>query len=271
VLGTWWGYVESALIALLDFVSWLLLRLAAIDVSWKELRGRTYAPDETANLVPEADQAEFLFTLQRENSAHTDGKVGQLLTLSVALATVVVVFARDAQPRWLLVFLICALVISVFLCVTALEVRHETLPVLESKGRAAKRSWSRDLLLSYHANVAVHRLRVDRYRAAARYFVVALLTTPVLAALTPATVDRLADIAARLGQLERAGLLVRVAPNETADPPRNPDASEELTSWLWRGGPLEMRQRTPPVIGRSPMLPGEPIDSASAFSSERRR
>lgn len=206
---------EAALTALFDGLSWILLRAVAIDIAWSDLRRDTYEVAPPPALPPEPTQAEFLFSVQRENSAHTDSKVGQLLSLASALAAVIVVFVRDARPWWLLLTLSTSLVASVFLCITALAVRRDMLPLLEPKGRVAKREWGPDLLTCIQSNDASHRLRVDRYRAAMRYFFVALIATPLLAAGSSAPPEHFATLAAAVARMEKNGIRVRLMPSDS--------------------------------------------------------
>jgi len=192
-------------------VLFLLSRLARVHITWGELRERTYPVDALPQYHIDAQQAELLFNLQREDSAHTDEKVKQLLTLSASLAALIVAFARDVHPRWLLVLLLALLVACVYLCISIFDVRIEQTPKLEdADGADAANQWAKDLAESRLANRARHQLRVDRFRAASRYFIAAFLLTPLVAyfaqskpdavaALRP-TIDRMDTALERLGQ-----------------------------------------------------------------------
>jgi len=179
--------------------------MASIDTTIDEAHDQKYP---TMIIVPnhpiDPEQAEFLFKLQREDSAHTDDKVKQLLTLSSSLATVILVFARDVRPRWLVVVLLGLLVTTVFLCLSILGVRTFHVPVPEdsSNEELNSRVWARDIMVSYAGNKARHDFRVDRYRAAGRYFRLALLLTPLAAIFTVARPDPVARIEASLRSIE---------------------------------------------------------------------
>src|SRR5258708_4199005 len=87
-------WMEGAATSIYDSVVFLLLRIALVDLTFAEVRGRSCkGPPKPAHKV-DADQAELLLKLQREDSDHTDTKVRQLLTLASSLVTVVLVFAR---------------------------------------------------------------------------------------------------------------------------------------------------------------------------------
>lgn len=160
----------------------LLTNLVFVSVRPAQVRERAYPAQGT--LPPhdvDSDQAEFLYKQQREDSAHTDDKAKQLMTLSAALTTAIGVFARDVQPRWLVAMVAALLIACVFLCLTVLDVRTSNVPTLEAAGRAdLKEQWGRDLLWSYFANRGRHAYRVDQFRAAGRYFTLALLITPII-------------------------------------------------------------------------------------------
>lgn len=173
---------ESARLGIHGCFTLILTRLARVHVTSAHIRERSYPPQGSLPLHDiDAAQAEFQYRLQREDSAHTDDKVKQLLTLSSALASVVVVFTGDVQPRLIVAIPMGLLLASVFLCLGALGVRTINAPTLEDMRRSdIKQQWAKDLLSSCFANRGRHAFRVDCYRAAARYFVLALLGTPVI-------------------------------------------------------------------------------------------
>ena len=149
-------------------------------------------------------QAEFLYKQQREDSAHTDDKVKQLLTLSASLTTAIMVFTRDVEPRWLVAAVMGLLIACVFLCLSVLDVRTAMMPTLEDARRDDLESeWARDLLQSCLDNRRRHAFRVDRYRAAGRYFNLALLLTPVITIFSVSRPDPTEQVARAVARVER--------------------------------------------------------------------
>jgi len=197
-----------------DAAVFLLLRFMSVDATFDEVKGRCY-PEEPAPSHPlDADQAELLFKLQREDSDHTDTKVRQLLTLGSSLVTIVLVFARDAQPVALLITLSVLLLAAVLLCVATLGIRPSAVPRLEDSSATGNREqWARDLDAARRRNVGSHAYRVDCYRAATRYFLIALLMTPVLPAFSAPKPAQTTDLLRALQRIEKHGILVRSAPS----------------------------------------------------------
>jgi hypothetical protein len=115
-----------------DVLMLCLTWLVAVPASRDEIRARAYSPQGTMPLHDvDRAQAEFLYKQQREDSAHTDDKVKQLLTLSASLTTAIVVFTRDVEPRWLVAAVMGLLIACVFLCLSVLDVRTAMMPTLE--------------------------------------------------------------------------------------------------------------------------------------------
>lgn len=191
---SWAEGLETGFTYAVDLLLLALLWIALVPLRWRDVRLRKYdrgiasAPDH--DVAPAA--AELLFKTEREDSAVTDEKTRLLLTLTTSLTTIALVFGGQVQPRWLFVGLVGLLIASVLLCLSVFEVRRGMmLPTPEdSSHRDRSREWARDLMASYYANRATHAFRVDRYRAALRYFRLALLLTPVLAALSKRQIDR---------------------------------------------------------------------------------
>lgn len=186
-----WTRIESAIAVSSAAALHALARIAGIEVAFSESKARTYrSRDSVVAASLDGAHAEFLFNLQREDSTHTDDKVKQLLALSSSLAAVLLAFARDVRPQWMIVVILTLLVCAVFLCLSVLGVRTEQFPTLESPTLAdGDNSWAHDLVAAGNANAAAHAFRVDRYRAASRYFRLALLLTPIAAVFTVARPD----------------------------------------------------------------------------------
>ncbi len=210
------GKVQAKADYSLTFVADLLLFMlmwgVLVLVPWRYFRaGRYSAPDPERPLPTSVDpsQAESLFKIGQEDSAATDDKVKQLLTLSASLATIALVFGRDARPAWLFVFLVATLVAVVLLCVSVFRVRTITVPTLEDDTAEQHKQWGRDILKSYYANRATHNCRTDQYRTAHRYFVLALVSLAILAGVAVQKPDSSREIAQALQRIERLGLRLR--------------------------------------------------------------
>lgn len=188
------------------FFVWCLMRVVCVRTTRAQVRARTYEPQGS---LPQYDvdeaQAEFLYKQQREDSAHTDDKVNQLLALSSSLTAAIAVFTLDVQPRWLVAVVMGLLIACVFLCLSVLEVRTANLPTLEdANSDDLKKRWARDLLVTCFANRGRHAFRVDRYRAAGRYFTVALLLTPIIAFFSVSKPDPTEKITRAVERVENA-------------------------------------------------------------------
>jgi len=198
----------------------VLLWIAMVRVDWRSVRSRQYNGFQRSFPPHVAvDAAAFLFKLQREDSTSTDEKVKQLLTLSSSLATIALVLAGEVRPRWLGEVLVAFLVACVVLCVSVLEVRAQMVPVPDdaNSGGFDRFAWAHDLQRSYYANRASHASRTDRFRAATRYFRVALLIAAVLAAMTVRTPNSSQDLASAIHQLEVRPVRVKVLRDRPID------------------------------------------------------
>ncbi|OFV81029.1 MAG: hypothetical protein A2W26_08950 [Acidobacteria bacterium RBG_16_64_8] len=164
----------------------ILARLVLVEIPIRYIEqhrgpsiGHTPLPDTPLDPM----RAEFLWREQEAASSHTDSMFKQLLTLSSALATVVFTLLGGAQP-WLRVPAIGGLLVSVLFCLQGLGVRRESAPdtphVADPSG---DQQWAEDIIAATRYNRGSHAHRVDLYRAAWRWFVLAL----VLAALAGLT------------------------------------------------------------------------------------
>lgn len=221
--------VDNFLTLAADLLLFTLMRAVLVRVPWRHFRaGRYSAVDPALPTSVDSSQAESLFKIGQEDSADTDDKVKQLLTLSASLATIALVFGRDARPAFLFVFLVAALVAVVLFCISVFRVRKITVPTLEDNTAERHKQWGSDLLKSYYANRASHNFRTDQYRTAHRYFVLALVSLAVLAAFVVQKPDPSKEIAEALQRIERLGLRLRES-NAPA-----PDARSTSAKSGWR-------------------------------------
>jgi hypothetical protein len=217
---------ERVVTRVYDGVVFLLLRLMSVDATFDEVKGRCYPEESAPSHKVDANQAELLFKVQREDSDHTDTKVRQLLTLGSSLVTIILVFARDEEPKALLATLSALLLAEVVLCIATLGIRPSAMPRLEDSSATGNREqWARDLDTARRRNVGSHAYRVDCYRAATRYFLVALLMTPVLAAFSRPKPAQTTELLRILQRIEKHGILMRPAPGLPPNSPSARDAS----------------------------------------------
>lgn len=225
--------IEAGIVCVYDCAIFLLLRGMGIEARFGEVRKRAYRRSDTIPGFPiDPAQAEFVFRWEREGSDHTDDKTKQLLALSSSLVTVVLVFANDAKPVALLILVMALLLAVVILCVAVLGVRTSSTPTLEdSTNPHNQKIWAKDLVIAASINAAGHRFRVDCYRTAARYLLLALLLTPVLAALSKSKPDTSAELLQVLEHVERNGLPVRpIGGHMTAPDVASPHSANSKTS-----------------------------------------
>jgi len=198
---------------LLDWLLLAVLKAVRVDVELADVRRRAYTETALQAYDIDATEAEFLFDAAEDASKHTDEKVKQLLTVSSALTTLVSVFGREAAPRLVIAGVALFLVVCVILCLNVLSVRKYTLPILEDR-KAPNHSdvWAKDLLRSAYANRAAHFFRVDLYRAASRYFVLALVLSMVVI-FTPKKSDARIQLPVTSQGLKRSAIPNEVSPS----------------------------------------------------------
>ncbi len=238
-----------------NLLLFILMRSVLVRVPWWQVRARGYpGPDPEQSLPESVDsaQAESLFKIGQEDSAATDDKVKQLLALSASLATIALVFGRDTRPPWLFACLVAALVAVVFLCVSVFEVGTITRPTAEDNTTEKHKQWGRDVLRSYYANRATHNFRTDEYRAAHRYFRLALLSLILLAVLAERKPDLSREIAQALQRIEHLGLRLR----ESSTPGGDVRSTPITTGWRDLGAIPNIRSAASFVVVGNDVLVG---------------
>lgn len=182
------GRADKALMRLYDAVLFGLARLILVEVTWMEVKNssRPATPPTDIPTRVSPSQAKFRLEQQQKSSSHTDEKVKQLLTLGVALNAFIVAFAQRAGAGMLVGILAFALTASVFLCVGTLRVRPTAEPDLSDPSSDLDESaWARDVVSAAHQEHLAHMYRVDLYRAARRWFLLAFAGAPVIVAFAP--------------------------------------------------------------------------------------
>lgn len=169
-------------------------------------------------VVLDPKRAEFLWTEQEAASAHTDEMTKQLLTLSSALVTVFITLLP-----WALLVLrfaaIAALLVSVVFCLQGFGVRRKSVPDTPyAMSEVGDREWTNDLITATGYNRGSHFHRVDLYRAAKRWFMLALLLVVLAAILRPAALPGAdtRDACAKLGLAKARSQSVTMAPSARA-------------------------------------------------------
>lgn len=180
--------LDDAATAIYDLLLFLLARVALVAVTLAEVRRNSRlaaaAPTIPSRIRPA--QARFHFDQIQESSKHTDEKVKQLLTLSVALNAFLVAFARALGGGALVFTVALGLTACVFLCVGTLRVRSSALPDLQDAlSDPGEHGWARDLVAAAQHQRLSHLYRVDLYRAARRWFVLALTLALAIVAAAP--------------------------------------------------------------------------------------
>lgn len=165
-----------------------LARCVVVDIPLRHIQEHGGAPlgfEPTPGTALDPARAAFMWNEQATASAHTDAMVKQMVTLSSALATVVFTLLGGANP-WLRSLAILGLLASVLLCLQALGVRRDAMPeVPHAIGPAGDQEWAEDLGLATRINRGAHAHRVDLYRAAWRWFVLALSVAAVAGMMRP--------------------------------------------------------------------------------------
>ena len=213
----------------------LLARLVLVEIPVRHIedhRGPSigHTPPPATPLDPV--RAEFLWREQESATAHTDSMVKQLLTLSSALATVAFTLLGGTQP-WLRAPAIAGLLVSVLFCLQGLGVRRVSAPdTPHTADPTGKQLWAEDVIAATRYNRGSHGHRVDLYRAAWRWFVIALVLSAI-AGMSRPMVSR-----------ETRPVVATVVPNRTSSNrldlrPRSPVARDTA------GAPSTTRTASP--------------------------
>lgn len=187
--------IESGIAFLFDFSLFLLVRLVLVEVTIAELRRRSFAvsnpPTPPGKIA--ADQAQFIFEQERLADQHTDDKVKQLLTLSSSLAALVttVALSRFGLDLFPTAVILLPLLAAVYICLGGLlDVRVHSLPTLsEVGGDPSAQEWARGMISAAGINRGTRFLRVSLYRAALRWFLLALLVAPLAVEFRDVSLD----------------------------------------------------------------------------------
>jgi len=173
-------FVENAATWLWDAWTYALLWVVRAHANWTWIRDdkKSFPEAPSAKGVPET-QARFLFEDANEASNHTDGKVGQLLTLTAGLFSFYVLFSDSsdtALERVLSLGGFFSLFAAMLLCLKVLGRPNSMKP---EPGTDDGEFWD-DLAYSAQYNQHQHFRRLDVYIGARRWFVLGLLAFLVL-------------------------------------------------------------------------------------------
>jgi len=183
--------LERWVARVLDGALFCLVRVVLVEPTWAELRERTYhvsGPPAPPGKISPA-QARFIFEQEQLSDEHTDNKVRQLLTLTSALATLVSAIALSKFGRGVVALILIPLLATVYICLGGLlGVRVYHLPTASVERN--EQEWARDMLTATRLNRGASALRVDLYRAALRWFLLALIVAPIAVGLEAAHAGR---------------------------------------------------------------------------------
>jgi hypothetical protein len=174
-----WIALDDAIMWGRDVLVFILARIVLVFVAFSEVRKQSRRPGERSTQLPERvapEQAKFDHQHQEASSAHTDDKVKQLLTLATAVNTLVLAYASRVGVRLLLLAIATALTGTVFLCVSILGVRNAARPEFtDATNDAEQHEWARSLAVATEFSMRAHIYRVDIFRAARRWFLLAFI------------------------------------------------------------------------------------------------
>jgi len=189
--------LERWLTFVFDVSLFILVRLVLVDMTFGEFQERSHGvsnpPLPPGKIRP--NQAHFIFEQERLADQHTDDKVKQLLTLTSALATLVAAIAVSKFGLGVhrIPVILLPLLAAVYICVGGLlDVRVHSLPTLSEAGADPDdQEWARGVIAATGFNRGSRFFRVDLYRAALRWFLVALLIAPLAVAFRTVIATRM--------------------------------------------------------------------------------
>jgi len=179
-------YIETLARVLSYGLTFLLVRVALVfEVGfWELLTPGEYAEEKLArsneagrfpNSIDKG-QAEFLFALQEAATNHTDLQVRQLLTLCGTMLTLEVGLTRgNFRSSWEVVA-VAGLLATLLLCIVCVQSKNywSPEPIPELAGQSASARWYKDMYLSMKKNEFSNDSRVEVYKAARRWFLIAV-------------------------------------------------------------------------------------------------
>jgi hypothetical protein len=232
-------------------ILWLIMWVARIDLTPMEVQQRSYGSVPVPNQKFDKDQAKLVFELTEAGSDHTDDKVKQLLGLGSSLVTVIALFGGGVRPRALVVFTALMLLLSIVLCVSALEVRTRVVPTADPVNDEGEDNWARDLVQASASNRAFHAFRVDQYRAASRFFLAALLASAILA-LVARSDQSSGELNRTLQRIEAKGLLVRQVSQSGSSPAHGIPSTAAVSSTGSEDSAVVHHSISPEKLRRAP-------------------
>ena len=174
---------------------WACTRIVLMGLSMGDLeRGYYQAEHNPWSDIkePGVEGAMLIFDQQEIGSKHTDEMAKQLLAIG-GILTPLAVALRAPHSTVVTLMPIAALLIMVALCMRIFNVRMVSVPDPPRAGEAGSQAqWAKDLLDAAMVNGRSHALRVDLYRAAQRWFIIALVAAVWAGGLTASQRDALA-------------------------------------------------------------------------------
>jgi hypothetical protein len=176
--------LERCIALVFDISLFILVRLVLVETTFAEFRSRSHGasnpPLPPGKIRP--TQAHFIFEQERLADQLTDDKVKQLLALTSSLSALVTAIALShfglAADR--IVLILVPLLAAVYICLGGLmDVRRYSLPTIsEASADPEEQEWVRGVIAATGFNRGSRFFRVDLYRAALRWFLLALLIAP---------------------------------------------------------------------------------------------
>jgi hypothetical protein len=165
-------FLEDVLVA-------VLIKVVGVSSSWREIRAKRYELavfdyESLSNI--DVEHAKFFFEQIQASQEKTDEKVAHLLTLSGSLAGFTSIVGAFILANLTSTLVVGALVGCVVLCLANISVRTERVPdLVDASDERYNVDWAKELLRSANDNYGWHAYRVDIFRAARRWFLLAMI------------------------------------------------------------------------------------------------
>jgi hypothetical protein len=200
--------ITSVIEWILDAVRVLMLLVLCLAVgAWpglRTLRRRRVELDKQCTLLPtSSDQATFLYEKQESIAQTTTEKVKQLLTLALALGSILLAYVGALSSRTWGLVAGTALYVAVYLCIEALGVETWAVPMPSAA------DWLTGMDTATWENREVQTYQVTMYEVARRWFFVGLIILPAIA-MQPRKKDDLLVALQEIVGAARSGVSMRL-------------------------------------------------------------
>ncbi len=176
------------------YITWILMRCAIVECTLSEVQHRQYEPEIKVDTIPEKmevtdDKINFIKNKNdeiKDRRDRVDTKARTLLTLTSILLGLISSATSIASAKYVGIWAILPLIllfVTIFLLTVYLGVdRSQTVDYsyIFAKSESANKMLCNDLLMSQDYNGRVTDFMLDLYRAALRYFSLAILCIMIL-------------------------------------------------------------------------------------------